>query len=1536
MLPKPSFPLTSLFALVAVGSLAATTLLLLPPPSPEKAKIVKAKSSPVSSHQTEKKRQVAEGVLSFTGNLERHYTLKAGDIREISLSLPQPSKFPPNAKFRVEWISPTDKIPVIRKTLHALDTDFFCLYRASVAGVYTLRLTPISGDAPPNPNDVHWRERGSILKLTSETSKEALKPDASTRFSPLVKMSVRPVNVGTEKEQERLRTILAVEPNNTPSLAQPITLTPSEGETVKTWEITGSSDEQEYFDGGEAASDTIGKAGEDWFRLDFKGKEPRLFTAQISLPGQSVVARVRVYRPSKKAEGVEEFFGVANPRRPLFNEGQKTSVEEGRDPNERNHQQDEPHRTEISRLFMPGQTYYLRVEANAPGYQLQLRLLPPAPYKNPRLSIRQGTYNQIGQVDAWLSNRPRGASLERRIRDTGNLLGTGCMSCHTQSGVWGPAAPFVSGYRPENVQNYWHLINTMYECLRPTNTLKDAANNTSLAPLDIGDGPAGTRAAGFNIVQLERFLTPRKLHSKQQIRTANFVLQTSDPGGINAAGPGSNVGFVIVNTMASEILKTAWTKTGDPKYFRALQQKAQQVLEVNPQFTDDVGLRLDYFYRVFPVFTKYVEWETKAAKADGKPFDPAKNSAFLERVRVKLSQDETRLRAIQNEDGSFGFNPGSSPDNGKTWKAGDHNSDPSPTSLAIWGLTSAGHGLEDPAVSKASSALIAMQEPTGRWNRGAQTGFVSTAYALHALSRLYPETPPPLKRADFMPKVNESLLESVGRIRELALHGEGKFPDLLLKAAQHDSPLVRYWAYIGLGATSREDGVPALIVALGDSSKMVREAAVWATRQTLLNDFGWSAIFSAYEKGTDTTRQSLLMALNLRADAVMPRSKVDFVLLTSLFNTAMNRDLHPGVRAWASKAAWQWWVWNPPTRKAINAAWKTALTRPEPDSLVETCLRYSTQALFVVNGHKANGSGEHQYPELTLLFAAMSDFLDTEKNAEIRLRLAKRLVNVGATYYETSGGDGGPGQMGYVTPNSGEMMGKAALIVLNAAVKGKSEIAIRLGIEGGANVPYRPLNEWLVNYSLTGPESLRQIAAQAVSDPRSVSLPAVPEQVEPQMAQIKRGAMEPPRRPQISDPIVELWAKVNWIIPKSEEQQRRFFDILVPQFSTYRSPEQLAQITDPALRGTSERDMSASWYLADRLGEVLERNPDLHQEIVFRKYFPTEFKNPLEARFWIRSVDWLLSFEETSNVKRAARGEMVKNSPRSGLSLVRGTLRLQEKIQTPRIEAPTQISIVKDKALQLYLDALKADADPMTRALAIRRANQTSLRSNTEVLRALRDALAYEKDPELRQIIEGVLRQGDATFLPDLMKALKEEKHANTRFDEKGNPILEETQKIDLVYFRDYVMPELTRQKRNDQQSCMGCHGLKGRVPSFYLRPPDKFGFTGVGDLLANYRTVQGKINLSDLPKSKFLRKPLNVQDGKEDGHQGGRRYTPADSGYLLLKKWAENQLKLQKKAAKASPGNEFPGCKSAKSTCVDSMQKQRRSGQIQPSESSV
>ena len=44
-----------------------------------------------------------------------------------------------------------------------------------------------------------------------------------------------------------------------------------------------------------------------------------------------------------------------------------------------------------------------------------------------------------------------------------------------------------------------------------------------------------------------------------------------------------------------------------------------------------------------------------------------------------------------------------------------------------------------------------------------------------------------------------------------------------------------------------------------------------------------------------------------------------------------------------------------------------------------------------------------------------------------------------------------------------------------------------------------------------------------------------------------------------------------------------------------------------------------------------------------------------------------------------------------------------------------------------------------------------------------------------------------------------------------------------------------------------------------------------------------------------LLRKPLNVQTGKEDGHQGGRRYQAGDPGYRILTNWAMNQKRHRK-----------------------------------------
>jgi HEAT repeat protein/squalene-hopene cyclase-like protein len=1492
------------------------------------------------------------GTLQLSGPWQKAYALKAGETVEISVHLDRPSALPANGRVGVEWIldrpsalpgNPAGIVAVPqkglravdaegiytqptaswRKVLHALDGDVYLVYRAPVSGSYLLKLAPVV-EEPPRPEGTRdgprWREKGTAPEMFPVPS---VTPWPEKTVAPL-SVSVSRVDLGAEQEIQKLGAMVEVEPNDTPEQAQPLALVPNDD--VRTYEITGTADDVEFFDNGK-----VGRSGDDWFRVELQGTEPRLVTAQLSIPGQFIAARIRCYKlddaaPTGKAEGgrmkdegapsnpqsairnpqpvhpssfilhpfplgallpVSEYFGKVNRDRLPFQENKPVEVAEGRDPNERVHQQEEQHRTSISRILEPGKTYYFRIEANAPGYGLQLRVLRPAPYTDPRMAVRQAMYTQVGQVHAWLANRPRGASMDRRIRDTGNLLGTQCMSCHTQSGVWGPAVPVLNGYRMEQPLSYRQLLNIMYECLRPTNELKDAANNTSLASLDIGDGPAGTRAAGFNIVHAERIVAPRKLHSKQQIRTANYVLQTNDPGGINAAGIGSNVGQIVVWLFAGEILTTAWQKTGDPKYFRALEERARRILRLEPKYTDDVALRLDFFGRVFPL-KDYPAQAGKAADAEkaagGEPKGkPEEAESFLEKIRAQLAQDEARLRAIQNADGTWGFNPGSSPDGGKTWRAGNSDWDPAPTALVLTGLKALGHGPDDPAIQKGVQALLRIQDPNGRWNKAAITGFVTTAYVLHALGRLYPVQPSVPQRAEFVPQKGETTLAAIRRVQALALTGEAKFADLLLQAARHPSTLVRYWAMIGLGMTHTGEGVPVLLAALREKAKPVRDAAAWALKQTLLDDRGWDAVFAAYEKGDDHTREGIMQALGMRADGVMPQSTVGWERLTRTLDRAMNDDPHPAVRAWASKAAWQWWIWNPPVRTAINQAWVRMMERAEPDALVENNNRYSSQALFIANGHKANGSKDHQYKELAALFEALRGRLEKAEPATKSL-LARRLVAVAATFYQAAGGDGGPGQMGYVTPGAGALFGQAVVVYLRELDPDAEKRAILAGLEGAANVPHGPLQEYLIDYALKAPEDLRQAAAAAVSDPRSAMLQAATELVEPLIQQVRRGAAEPARRATLSDPVIKLFGSVNWVIPRNEEQQRHFFDLMIPKLDRYASPAEIEATADAARKAELAREMDAAWYLADRLGEVLAQNPDLHTEMVFQKYFPPELKNPLERHFWVRSVPWLLEH-------RHALPEIGSNAVQPGPAM------------------PTQPDpglVIKDRALQLYLDALQPGALPQTKAAAVRLSNTPAVRRNPEVLLALSNLIKVEQDERLRKIAENVVKQGSEKFIPDLVSALKEEARPGKWLTPDGqvNPTFLE----DFTYFRDQVIPELARVKRSDQASCLGCHGVPGRVPSFTLKPVDEFGYLSVSDLLHNYRQVQARVNLKDVEQSKMLRKPLNVQDGTEDGHQGGRRYLPMDEGYLILKKWVENQPKLLEQVMGALMPDLLPG----------------------------
>jgi hypothetical protein len=1146
----------------------------------------------------------------------------------------------------------------------------------------------------------------------------------------------------------------------------------------ETLHITGSADDIEYFDNG-----GIGSNGLDWFRIEFQGKEPRLFTANLTVPDPLVVAQV------------------------LFYTGDGNEYREGANANERVHQQTEGHRTEISRMLKPGGIYFLKVEANSPGYEVELRLRRPAPYTDPRQAVRTAMYDHLAQVDAWLLNRPRGASVDRRVRDTGSLLGTHCMSCHTQSGVWGPAGAMLNGYRAENAANFRHLINVMYESLRPTNQLQDAANNTSLAPLDLGDGPAGTRVAGYNVTTLEALLPARRLQSAQQIRTANFVLQSADPSGINAAGPGSNIGQALVYRFAGEILRRAWDQTRDEKYLAALEQKAERILTVRPRYSDDYSNRIEFFKKTFPSNYVAVRGESDSAKA------------LWKKLEAQVIEDEARLHAIQKPDGSWGFNPAGATD--------PKDTDPAPTALALSALAALGFDDHDPAVKRGVDALLRMQDRYGRWNRNALTGFVTTAYALHALSRLYPEKPTPRHAADYEPRPNESLADTVARFRAMAQLGleaeDSRFIGLVLPGADHASPQVRYWAQIALGALHNELGIPAQIKGLGDRVKMVRESARWGMRQTLLDDKGWDHLFATYEKADDLTRESIAGALIMRADGVLTRTAAGYPRLTATLDRMMNRDPHPAVRAWSARAAWNWWVWNPPARARLNQAFLTSLEQPEPSALVETAKRYQAEALFIANGQRANGSKEHQYPELAQLFDTITKRLDQGDNPN----LARRISKIAATYYSMAGGDGGPGQMGYVTPKSAEMMGKAILPFWKSAEEARDDAAIRLAVEASANVTWEPLQKKVMAYSTEGPEHLRTLAATSLSDPRVISLPATQEFVEPLAAQIERGAQEPERRAELVGGIIKLFSRARWNLPKTDEQQRIFYSLLVPSFPPERG--KLEENTRELLQMDKE---PPDWYLARSIGQVIHSNPDLQTRALLER-FPKTFATPMEEMLWLPSIKWLLTHETP----------------------------IPEVGQASGVPVADPIAEYRERAVSLFLKQLEG----------------------TNV------------DSRLRNAAKAIAADAQVNRHPKIRPVLQRVQPAYVESDVPEVAAMTPKWKANFDYFRQWVAPEMTRTNREDELACLGCHGVPGRVPSMPLMPADNNGYLSAKAAYNNYSALLERVDENDVEQSKLLRKPLNVQSGQEDGHQGGRRFNPGDRGYEILRRWVLDVATLKR-----------------------------------------
>src|SRR5258705_8416918 len=99
----------------------------------------------------------ASGQVDFSGTFSRTVAVTAGKTVEISVGLPSPSKLPVNGRIAVEWAG-------YRKVLHALDPDFYMVYRPLKTETVTLKVSAVQ-DEEPVFNLARWREPGTIQKV---------------------------------------------------------------------------------------------------------------------------------------------------------------------------------------------------------------------------------------------------------------------------------------------------------------------------------------------------------------------------------------------------------------------------------------------------------------------------------------------------------------------------------------------------------------------------------------------------------------------------------------------------------------------------------------------------------------------------------------------------------------------------------------------------------------------------------------------------------------------------------------------------------------------------------------------------------------------------------------------------------------------------------------------------------------------------------------------------------------------------------------------------------------------------------------------------------------------------------------------------------------------------------------------------------------------------------------------------------------------------------------------------------------------------
>lgn len=747
--------------------------------------------------------------------------LVAGRLYAITVSLKDPALVGTNTEVRVRVEDAQGLIA--EKILHAGDLDFYVTIRPRASGTGAVRIDRLNG--------------GSATHLPIRVDYQAIQPSSHSNV------------------------VIAAQPNGTWREAQSFEL----GQT-----IFGTADERPYI---AAPSEDVYQAllkGFQWFKFTYTGSEPRLVYFIIDTLDRDVPMDVDVFQIAQKPSGepdvvpYKEGGYVYQPEATMTFPGFYKFR---------------------TRVVKPGQTYYMRVAADHPAYQLRTFDYPIPPYDDPRQAVRTGMDFLINMGDSWHANTPRrgGIALRNSMPHAETQL---CIACHpTQF----PTRAYLMGVQNGYPVTQRHALKFLTERIY---------NNPR--PLYGHEGANWVR-----VIYSARTVASRLPYLMHLFET----LVSHEP-----SRPNFNEGYGrFLNIHYAEVAKLPGEEAdGCSPSVSPFEIAAQSWQTLNHLYEQ----------------TKQREWLQERDRVEALSV-PAKveniidlnwkiaTLSIVDRDKYKKEIDALidRLYGYQRENGQwpYKFEPDGKPSDFITFHA-------------IWALAMAGRRPEtDPKLAKSVQYCLKAQRVEGSWQgdpvyKGFNTPFRDTQFAVMALSHLYKGPGGGGWSAAFPPAPADVHTDTLDRFLSEAdqyweTPGEAVLSKLRQAVTSHDQPLAREAAAAALGRVADADAVGALVKALGDPTKVVQRSAAWALREIAVRRHrGWAELAAALSSTDARTRWGATRLFNQHFR--------DLTGDTNLLGALIKRldDPVPAVRYHAAAGLWRWSYWqedNPERRGRI-------------------------------------------------------------------------------------------------------------------------------------------------------------------------------------------------------------------------------------------------------------------------------------------------------------------------------------------------------------------------------------------------------------------------------------------------------------------------------------------------------------------------------------------------------------------------------------------------------------------------------------------